>query len=209
MVPAGVTLDLNGNTIEVAMAVLAYGNIIDTAATVGGIEIGADKIVHLQPNNAIQVDDKTHSYMPLYDTANGCYKFFEYEIEALSKNGTATSINLGVRILFTNREAYKVLAQGGTKVTLTLSITWNGKIVPIQHTVKEDSLKQYAKTAYNQTATGVVKTAVSVTITGLNAIAGKTLSVTANMDSTTNVSGAKAFEAYEVPQVVATTPEEN
>ena len=201
MVPAGVKLDLDGKTIAVSTAVLAYGDIIDTAATVGGIQIEADKIVHLQPDNP---------YMPLYDKATGSYKFFKYEIETLSKNGTADTINLGVRVLFENREAYAVLAQGETKTSITISLTWNGRVAsPVQHTVTEKSMKDFGNNAFGQSENGSVKTAISINVKGLKSIAGKTLNVTAKLTSTTHVeSAAKSFDAYKVPQASTDTETE-
>jgi hypothetical protein len=201
MVPAGVTLDLEGNTVEVGVAVLGYGHIVDTDTVAGGIEIGADKIVHLQSDNP---------YMPLYDKATESYKFFKYEIETLSKNGTADTINLGVRVLFENREAYAVLANGETKTAITISLTWNGRTdSPIQHTVTEASVKEFGDKAFGQSENGSVTTAISINVKGLKSIAGKTLNVTAKLTSTTHVeSAAKSFDAYNVPQASTDTETE-
>ena len=122
---------------------------------------------------------------------------------------TETSMAYGIRVLFVNREAYRILAQGDTNVKLTLSVTWEGKKgEPIKHTISENSLISYGKKAYTQAANGNVTTAISITLKGLDSIVGKKLYVTANIASTTAVSGTEDYAVYTVPGAV-TTPEEN
>ena len=198
VVPAGVTLDLNGNVYTADMGVFSYGDIIDTATdnadatAFGGIVISSNMIVHLQPNN---------TYMPLYDAQAGCYRFFSYEIEALLKDGTDQQITTGVRVLFDNREAYRIVANGGSALTLKLYMTWTNRGGdPISYTYSESKFMEYASKAYTQSATDKgVTTALAISITGLNNIAGKTLILSTSLSSSTMVAGMQTFEEYAVP----------
>ena len=170
MVPAGVTLDLEGNTVEVGVAVLGYGHIVDTDPVAGGIEIGADKIVHLQSDNP---------YMPLYDKATGSYKFFEYTIDAKqnASNISAGKMQYAFSINFANEEAYALIVTGASKLTVSVTFTWDEHDMPLVYEFPAEKYSLYGKGKYFQ-----------VTVTGVETIVGSTLVATAKFASETNVS---------------------
>lgn len=180
MVPAGVTLDLNGKTITATVAALAYGDIIDTAETVGGIKIDTDKIVHLQPGN---------TYMPLYDTATGCYKFFEYTIDAQqnASNISDGKMQYAFSINFANEEAYALIVTGASKLTVSVTFTWDEHDMPLVYEFPAEKYSLYGKGKYFQ-----------VTVTGVETIVGKTLVATAKFASETNVS-VEASKSKDIP----------
>ena len=69
IIPAGVTLNLNGYTLKVDN-LISFGNILDSSEGEGGIIISKDEAVsaiHMQPTNAA---------MPMYDASIAGYRFF-------------------------------------------------------------------------------------------------------------------------------------
>ena len=195
-VPVGTTLDLNGHTITVGTAVIAYGPIIDTAETTGSIVIESDQIVHLQPENG--------GYMPLYDTANGCYRFFEYTIAYKYKITANNSAQFGIQLFFTKAQAYELIATGESKAEVKLYFTWEGKSSPMVYTFSAKDIQTFCDKAVDQlAANGKVTTAMVVTIGGFEKIAGKTLVSTGEFYSTTLV-GSSVETTYDVPADAAT-----
>ena len=188
-VPADVTLDLNGKKLTVDVAALAYGSIIDTAEVAGGLVIGSDKIVHLQPDNA--------GYMPLYDAKAGCYRFFEYEVQfkATSVNTTKKSVVFGWQIVFTDADtyayAYDLLASGTSKTDLKVSFTWSETSSMVCIFTAEQIQEFCGKAKEQLKDEGRVGAALTITLSGLDKIAGKTLVATADYTSSVVVDDSK------------------
>jgi len=208
IVPAGVTLDLNGKYITIddnspISLVAAYGNIIDTAETTGGIAIDSGKVVHLQANNGsyIGTDDKEYFYLPLYDTINGCYKFFSCRItvakdERYISQGTLVC---GYDFKFSNSEAYKLLAQGGSNITIRSSLTWeNNSGSELVYVFEESIIKDYGS---NRPDNSNYK--LTLTISGLQKIAGQKLTVNTQVISATGVSATKATTYTYIENITA------
>ena len=171
LVPAGVTFDLNGNVVAAKNA-LSFGIVKDSATDVGGIQISNDTtqaFTKLQPENG--------GYLPVYDSTNGMYKFFKFElVNAGCKPVNENKVRFGVKILFENSEAYNLLAdeENNSCISLYLRITWDGL----------DG--QYIN--YKFTASGIAKYATSV----LNAAPGKSPALTLDI---TGISGLEAGES--------------
>ena len=192
-VSSGVTLDLNGCYLT-ASNFLSFGNVVDNGDTTGGLKITNDT------SKAFTLLQPANTFMPLYDTANGCYRFYEYSVESLgTKNPTETEAKFGFRVRFTKPEGYKVLAESAdTGMDLVIRIKWDGMKIPeVSYTITNDTLKSYAKNAYTQVTTGELKRAITVTITSLNRLPdGATLYVTPDVVSVTGVTRTGAEATY-------------
>jgi hypothetical protein len=193
MVPAGVTFNLNGHTIT-AGNVFSFGHIIDNNGTtdgVGGILISNDRtkaFVQLQ---------QTNNYLPIYDTANGCYRFFGYEFVSMGAKLSGTNtVKYGVALKFTNVDAFKLLAEtADSGLTISLQLTWNGAAAPMVYTFDADTVKTFATNAYikysdpNYTGTRTL----TLTVHGLDALDdGVVLNATPILASTTGLSTTAA-----------------
>ena len=184
MVPAGVTLDLKGYTVEVGVAVLGYGHIVDTATVAGGIKIGTDKIVHLQSGN---------TYMPLAEKLNEtevCYRFFECNNNIITgsriQNGVA---QFSIAFDFANVEAYKILQNGNSKISIMMSLTWDSREAdttksPIVGNFSEGLIKQYGETLANDPSSAK---RITMSVSGINGLSGQNLKATFTVSSTTMV----------------------
>ena len=165
VIPADVTLDLNGK-IMTADNVVSFGSVVDTAESVGGIRIDIDTakaFTKLQPENA--------GYLPVYDTRDGMYKFFAYDVES----NKVTAID-GERVVFYNRvvfnklEGYEVLANTeNSGIDFELIMSWTGMTgFDVRYTVSDDTLRSYAQAAYDKiNATGTNTKAITATIKGI------------------------------------------
>ena len=126
LVPAGVIFDLNGHVVE-AKNTLSFGAVIDTAATVGGIKISnntAEAFTKLQPENG--------GYLPIYDTRDGMYKFFAYELtNASGVKVSGNTIKFGIQLCFANKAAFEVLANTEESgIDLYADVSWSNMTVP-------------------------------------------------------------------------------
>ncbi|MBO5402358.1 MAG: hypothetical protein J6A85_04195 [Clostridia bacterium] len=200
MIPAGVTLNLNGNYIT-AGNVLSFGNVIDNNGTtdgLGGINITNDRtkaLVQLQKDN---------TYLPLYDAANGCYRFYSYEVMVLSnKVPTTDAVTFRYRIRLSTAEAYRLLADSANSgIEFNINVSWTGleNADSLIYNVSGDKISQYANEAYEQvvngekTATKVNKT-IEFTIFGLDAFkSGTVITATPSFSSMTGVVAEKTVQ---------------
>lgn len=178
IVPVGVTLDLNGQYLCVENAV---GSVIDSSDGKGC----------LKANGGVKLDaDK--GYIHLYDSASESnetysgYRFFKYSFEnrGVRADEAKGNVKFGSTIYFDNAEAYKLLAV--SDVTLTMNLTWEGQETPVTVAFDDAVMKRFANAAYEQVTTGGKKQTTMVlalTVTGLEALEGKTLTVTPNLSS--------------------------
>ena len=121
MVPAGVTLDLNGYVVT-AENILSFGIVMDSATEVGGIKISnntAEAFVKLQSTNG--------GYLPIYDTRDGQYKFFKYATKVLGTKENGDMLTFGFRITFENAQAYHILVNTADRsFDVICDVTWDG-----------------------------------------------------------------------------------
>ena len=199
VVPAGVTLDLNGHYVKAAN-VLAFGNVIDTAKVTGGIKISnktTEAFVQLQPENA--------GYLPIYDTRVGEYKFFEYEFVNFGIIADETNSNIvrvATRILFTNPEGYDVLANTDASLTVTVDLYWTGlpegKV--IEYTLKNDTVRNFATQAGGQAAANeTITKAMALRITGVNQLEnGDEITAKVHLDTVSGVGKAHSKSVFNI-----------
>lgn len=192
-VNAGTTLDLNGKQVT-ASEIYAFGNVVDTVG--GGSIVISDETDILLPTD--------NPYMPIYDTANGCYRFFEYEVKSV----VATDKNIpdGVRfwfqILFTNAEAYKLLVESeNAHVGLDIKVTWTGLEETLSCSILAENVKTFAQNAYAQMESkGSVTCGIYLTVFGLeNLESGNVVEATPVLSSDTKVQGTDDTLTYAKP----------
>lgn len=164
-VPADVTLDLNGKVMK-ADNVVSFGSVVDTAESVGGIQIDIDTT---KAFTKLQADNS--GYLPVYDTRDGMYKFFAYDVES----NKVTAID-GERVVFYNRvvfdklEGYEVLANTECSgIDFELIMSWTGMTgFDVRYTISDDTLRSYAQAAYDKIiVSGTNTKAITATIKGI------------------------------------------
>ena len=141
IVPAGVTLDMNGCVVT-AKNVLSFGVVMDSQTEVGGIRIPIDTaqaFTKLQRGNG--------GYLPVYDTTDGMYKFFEYTLVNAGHKLEETCVAFGFKIQFTNMDAYSVLAATeNSGISLTINLQWTDMTVPyIPHRITDSTITEYGE----------------------------------------------------------------
>ena len=155
----GVTLDLNGKTLQTKYFT-CYGSVIDGSAG-GEALVKAEKRIHVAGQD---------SYLPIYDTAAGGYRFYAYELNNLgSKNvvDNPNAVKFGFRLTLANAEGYSVLASTedpGLDVFAYLS--WGDMPAPLSYQFKDSTLKSYAALV----AGGSTTSAIVLTVTGTDVL---------------------------------------
>jgi len=157
VVPAGVTLDLNGYYATVKNF-LAFGDVVDTNAAAGGIKVSNDTataVVQLQPNNTM---------LPIYDSADGCYRFFECKVEAAgtkpSEDGTAVTFGFKMHM---NEQALELLENDceNSGLDYVVELNWTGLPTALQYKFKASTIKNYV-------TNGTENYAMTLKLTGLD-----------------------------------------
>ncbi len=201
VINTGVTLDLNGYTLT-ANNILSFGNVIDSAtddnetATVGGIKISnntANAFVSLQAGN---------TYLPIYDSTNGCYRFFKYDFKVSNPSykynaeETPNSVKFGYQLVLDNEVGYQLLANESNErgFDIHVDVEWDvadGKR-GTSITFRTDTLAEFAEGTLNkfdeiQAGTKSMG-ALTLTVNGLNLLAeGATITTASTLQSVTNV----------------------
>ncbi len=185
-VPSGATLDLCGNTLT-AEHILSFGDVIDTTQAGGGLKISNNRdeaIVHLQTNN---------SALPMYDTANGCYRFADYELQSKVVSETDTVIKYAVRLDMADK-AYQYLTDEANKdlLFIRMEIVKDEEVTDrIDHFFRAATLAEYA----NAEATESNAKAIFLTVSGLDKLNGAELNATACVLSPTGVKSVDNWTA--------------
>lgn len=165
----GVTLDLNGCALETAYFT-CYGNVTDGTAGGEGL-VKATKGIHIAG---------AESYLPIYDTSAGGYRFYQYQLENLGFKdvpGKANSKKLGFRLTLTNSAGYTVMSNTTDEaMDFITNIRWDGALGAILYTFHDDTLRNYAaQVAADFAATGTSAKAITLTISGLDFLAENTV----------------------------------
>ena len=189
VVPAGVTFNLNGYTLN-ADNLISFGNVIDDKGT-GVLAMSRSRdeaLLSLMPGNTT---------LPLYDAGVGGYKFFAYELTNLGikeSETTADSAKFGMRLSFTNESAYALLADDGLELGMNIAIDREGKESLLQFSFPADIMAAYAEGMSAGTAD-----AITLTISGLSLLsAGDTVTVTPTLLSTSDVAATASAVTHEI-----------
>lgn len=183
-VEADQILDLNGHTLTVETLV-CFGGIVDSSEGNGKLFTeGLD----LQGNEMIS--------MPIYDSANGCYKFFSYELKNLGvRENVDGTVTYGFAVDFANADAYALLASVDCGVDVTMTLAYGETELPF--VFGAELVKEYADLQAEYSA---MRAAMMLTVSGLDALeAGETLSVTPAVEAAGAVAGGEAM-SYSIPE---------
>ena len=162
MLPAGVTLDLNGKTMTSSF-LFATGNVIDSADGTGKLVV-AKELVQFQKND---------TYLPLYNKAENAYQFFKYSFLTYSANLVPNTNNdklqIVMQLIFENKAAYDILVQdpdGIHGIKLGFSLSW-GDLVSISQSWEIRMPSEQIPPIYKGQA-NPAKRGIALTIIGLN-----------------------------------------
>ena len=158
----GATLDLNGYTLTVDYF-SAFGTVVD--GTIGGNALViVNKGIHVAGDN---------SFMPIYDTAAGGYRFYKYQLQNLGfKAAGSGTVKAGFRLTLANAAGYGVLSNTTDIALDTVSlISWTGSMGVTHYTFSDDTLRNYAVLAAADMANkGTVTKAITLTLTGVDSL---------------------------------------
>lgn len=112
-VPLGVELDLNGYQLS-CDALVSYGNVVDSADGKALLQVGQ---LMLASGN---------QQMPVYDTAAGGYRMFTFRIHNYGTKQKAQQVTFGFALVFDNEDAYTLLSQGGSGVSVQVKLAGTG-----------------------------------------------------------------------------------
>lgn len=141
-VNADATIDLKGKLLKTD-AIVCFSELIDTATTAGGVVVSPESVSLMQ--------NKT--YMPIYDSANGCFRVYEFTMisKGVQQQGNGTVAKFGIAIQFTNVNAYYVLATTeNAHLDMTFTLTWEnmGELDPLVYTFTGEAVRKWAGNAY-------------------------------------------------------------
>ena len=182
IVSEGITLDLNGSTVKTTRYITVYGDVVDGTAGGEGVVIAA----------------KTHvmgeqSFMSIYDSTVGGYRFYAYEVEGVGTKTEGNTVKFGIRLNFVNSDAYTVITNTeDTKFELHAYISWTGIAAPMDYTFSAATIKTYATgVASDLASNGTSKKTIVLTVSGTDVLGEDgEVTLTPVLESETYLSGS-------------------
>ena len=118
------TMNLNGHMLT-TNSIVSFSELIDDPVDKTKVETGGVKV---SPNHIKlpEYEDYNPKYMPIYDSANGCFRFYKFEMVSLGYkklNETGAAVKFGVALRFVNAEAYSLLANPNNSPYMSLNFT--------------------------------------------------------------------------------------
>jgi hypothetical protein len=177
---SGVTLDLNGYSLTTDN-LFSFGHIKDSSNGNGGLFVSNDRkqaFVQLQEDNVA---------LPLYDSANECYRFFDYTLEAKVAQTTTTYAKYALHLDLPNATGYSLLMDDANKDMVSMRLFVNkadGTTQTMDYFFMDSTIEAYANESMAELN---VKKGIFLTVSGLDRAGGVTLTATANVTSVTGV----------------------
>ena len=174
-------LNLNGHMLTTD-AVTCFGEIVDADEDMtGGLKVLSKKI---------SLSEK-QKYWPIYDSNEGCLRFYEYVLKNLGVKQNGTVAQFAVALHFEKLEAYTLLANANNSPYLRLkfTLTWNNMpIAPVVYSFESKELNDWANDARNYYSgfaysegngynVGKKDVALILTVGGLDNLGGEELCV--------------------------------
>ena len=121
-VSAGVTLDLNGHTLTSKESVMSpAGSMIDSSNGLGLLKISRNT----KGNFDHVLISSSNKQTSVYDKNAGGYRFFDVSIYSyLQKLDDTTKAKVWCKPVFTNYDAYRLLAEDGTGDGMVVEVGW-------------------------------------------------------------------------------------
>ena len=184
-VQPGVTLELNGFDLT-ADYLTSFGQVNDKTNGAASILTAQEGILWMEEGNL---------QMPLYDSAAGAYKLYNYNVVSAGSQEDAANhrVKFGYRINFTNDDAYALLNANAESdlVTFTVNLTCDTLDAPITYVFPASMVDRYV--TYKQ---GGKNPAFTLLVTGLDSLPENTKVTTVpTLTSVTGVarSGAENY----------------
>jgi len=183
-VGAGVTLDLNGNTLTGTNYVICFGQIIDSADGKGAVITPADSTILAEDN----------AQLPLYDAELGGYRFYSYTFNMLGvRTDSATGDPVfGIRLALSNEDGYALLAKADNGATVRVKLTWEGMTT----TAPEFTFSSDLMAIYAQSMETAPYYALLLRVTGAE---GKDLTVESSVQTVSRMGATTDPVSYSVP----------
>ena len=167
----GLTFDLNGFYVETDN-LLSFGVVMDSLSGTDSVVnddglVSGGILIDVDTKNAwTQLQTENDDYIPVYDTVTGSYKFFKelaadavdradgiaIDSYAIGKKSDSNMVQFGFRLLFENREAYKVLNRTTKSgLSVVLDIVWTGveAFTSIEYKMSDGLVASHAGNQYN------------------------------------------------------------
>lgn len=205
VIPIDTTLDLNGYTVTATQvsAVTSASMIIDATEGKGGIKIAKNDAAN--ETYYLQIVE-SNAMLPLYDSANGCYRFFTAQTTHLQKAGeNSNSYKFGFQVDLADR-AYELLkdaANADIVLQTQLAVTVDGEEkVNKTYVFTAETLSLYAAKKLESAGNW----AITLTVMGFDAIDGDIIVITSTPQvvSSTGVSVIPTADATRTYQYVRT-----
>lgn len=179
----GVTLNLNGYTLTVNYFT-CYGAVADSGDG-GNALIKVNKNIHIAGHN---------SFLPIYDSADGGYRFYKYQLQNLgykTVEDDPNTLKAGIRLVLNNTAGYDVLSGTADAAMDAMAyISWGNMPGAICYQFSDDTLRSYAaQAAADIAANGTTSKAITLTIRGIDKLgADASISVQPAMTTAPGVS---------------------
>lgn len=148
IVPADVTLDLAGNILTVdnfGFMPDQMGKITDSTDGKGLLKAEAEAVGFLSADAFVE------NVLPIYDAANGGYRFYSYTYGngiAKSDASAAGAARFWYQLQFASSDAYALLYAGNTGVKMGVDVIWSGKEAPTGFLFEKDGSADAWSKAY-------------------------------------------------------------
>ena len=186
VVPAGMTLDLNGHILTVS-SLNSYGDIVDGTEGEGGIRMeGEESYFNLMPQNTA---------VALYDAQADCYRFFTPEFEAKAAEQTdADTVKFAIRLGLPSAKAYALLDDEDNRKDLFIKMELVNADGTVQTTIEYEFSKEIIEEYVARSSDMVKKYGISLTVQGLEKVAAAGLELRAT--ACVNAGGVQRSLAY-------------
>lgn len=210
-VSEGVTFDLNGYYVQ-AEGAASFGGVImdsepmattknafestfdDNGLVSGGILVASDKVVWTSTNSS------NASYLPIYDTVTGSYKFFKGSVSDITTKDGNNNVRIRFKLLLDSMEAYGVLA-GTTNscIDLSLSLSWKNiaAFKNVSYSLKSETVKSYADYVHTNQVNDI---SLYLSVNGLDRLgSGNYITAQAEFEADLHVTYKSSIYSYIIP----------